>query len=74
MRILDCICGHRHAHKTRCKLCPCRYGTDNRKASDRAVRRRAESNHPGMKTLRKYFSTEVIAEALKEQRKESPHD
>lgn len=68
MRMLDCICGHRHEHKSKCKLCPCRYGTDNRKASDRMVIRRANSDHPGMKVLRKFFTPEAIAEALKAQR------
>lgn len=38
----DCICGHRHPRKSKCAQCPCRYGTDDRKASLRAQRRATE--------------------------------
>jgi hypothetical protein len=68
VRMLDCICGHRHAHKSKCKDCPCRYGTDDRKASNRAVAAKVNGTHPGMKALRKYFTPEVIAEALRNER------
>jgi hypothetical protein len=69
-RLLNCICGHAHAHKSRCPVgCGCRYGTDNRRASDCIISRRAErSQEPGMKALRQVFTPEVIAAALKDQR------
>lgn len=36
--LVNCLCGHQHPRKSSCPSCPCKYGTDNRKASLRAQR------------------------------------
>jgi ferredoxin-thioredoxin reductase catalytic subunit len=70
MKMVNCICGHTHAHKSRCKInqCRCRYGTDNRKASDRIICGRVGKPDRGMKALKKCFAPDVIVNALKAER------